>query len=75
MFEESPALLRKSLAVKRGPRTRTLKGNTAMAKADRNNPLTLEDVREQLRIPVAEITQTDSFHDYGYFKGWVGALY
>lgn len=46
-----------------------------MAKTDRNNPRTLESVREQLRILVAETTQADLSHDYGYFKGWVEALY
>ncbi|TCV51458.1 hypothetical protein [Pseudomonas sp. 460] len=45
-----------------------------MARTDRNNPRTLESVREQLRTLVAETTQADSPHDYGYFKEWVGAL-
>lgn len=46
-----------------------------MAATDRSNPRTLESVREQLRTLNTETTQGDSSHDYGYLKGWVGALY
>ncbi|TPG89811.1 hypothetical protein EAH72_31015 [Pseudomonas caspiana] len=46
-----------------------------MAKTDRINPRTLASVREQLSTLVADTTHADSSHDYGYFKGWVEALY